>query len=202
MTHAGQPNANPFYRIEEFDVLCGRDKNAFNNPGNRRFRRLVSDALERYLKASTRKEKSMVIRSVVETVRRQGGRFLQVDRSTKRYIELDDKQSHEKTGHALRDMALQQRRTRTSTSRPPRGLTTPRCAEAATLPSAPSSLLGAFDRTVDPNLPMIPQSDLPMEDACTEYPVGEYWDDSLELSLDEPALEDLVGSITETTDTT
>jgi hypothetical protein len=91
-----------------FDVLCGRDKAAFNNIGNRRFRITVSLSLERYLNAPTRKDKSIVIKSVVTMVRKNGGRFLQLAISQQQptYIELNEKQSHEKAGHALRDMAL------------------------------------------------------------------------------------------------
>jgi hypothetical protein len=93
-----------------FDVLCGRDKNAFNNTGNRRFRVSVSLALERYINAPTRKDKSIVIKSVVTMVRNNGGRFLQESVNkhdgTVTYVELNDKRCHEKSGHALRDMAL------------------------------------------------------------------------------------------------
>jgi hypothetical protein len=99
----------PAEQIGLFDVLCGRDKAAFNNIGNRRFRITVSLSLERYLNAPTRKDKSIVIKSVVTMVRKNGGRFLQLlssENEQTSYIELNEKQSHEKAGHALRDMAL------------------------------------------------------------------------------------------------
>jgi hypothetical protein len=86
------------------DVVCGRHKAAFNNIGNRRFRVIVSLALERFTNAPTRKDKSIVIKSVADVVRGCGGHFLQ--RQGGNWIELDEKQTHEKVGHALRDMAM------------------------------------------------------------------------------------------------
>lgn len=104
------------FLFQPYDVVCGRDKIAFNNVGNRRFRITVSLALERFMKSPTRKAKSIVIRSVANLVRSNGGRFLQptvMTRNTpknsctqQRYFELDAKQSRLKVGHALRDLAL------------------------------------------------------------------------------------------------
>jgi hypothetical protein len=95
--------------IGMYDVLCGRDKAAFNNAGNRRFRVVVSSSLDRYLQASTRKDKSAVIRSVVTMLYSAGGKFLQEvpnkDNDRPLYTALNEKQAHEKAGHALRDMA-------------------------------------------------------------------------------------------------
>lgn len=96
-----------------YDVLCGRDKEAFNNIGNRRFRVTVSLALDRYTQALTRKEKSTVIHSVAVLVQQNGGRFLHKTNTNtndgnakNEYTELNEKQRHDKVGHALRDMAL------------------------------------------------------------------------------------------------
>jgi hypothetical protein len=87
-----------------YDVVCGRHRTAFNNIGNRRFRVTVSLALERYTSAPTRKDKSIVIKSIAALVQSNGGRFLQ--RQGGAWVELNEKQSHEKVGHALRDMAI------------------------------------------------------------------------------------------------
>lgn len=87
-----------------YDVLCGRDKTAFQNVGNRRFRVTVSLHLERYMGANSRKDKSIIIKSVAALVRSTGGRFLQRKGDT--LIQLNEKQTHEKVGHALRDMAM------------------------------------------------------------------------------------------------
>lgn len=95
---------NVVNELGNYDVICGRHKTAFNNVGNRRFRVTVSLSLARYLSAPTRKDKSIVIKSVAALVRSTGGRFLQ--RKKGAWVELDEKQTHVKVGHALRDMAL------------------------------------------------------------------------------------------------
>lgn len=87
-----------------YDVICGRDKEAFNNIGNRRFRVTVSLTLGRYQQAQSRKEKSTVIKSVAILVQNNGGRFLQKKKG--KWFQLNEKQTHEKVGHALRDMAM------------------------------------------------------------------------------------------------
>jgi hypothetical protein len=87
-----------------YDVICGRHKAAFDNIGNRRFRVLVALAHEKYANASSRAHKSIVIKDIVDSVHNGGGRFLQ--RLGCNWVELDDKQTHDKVGHALRDMAV------------------------------------------------------------------------------------------------
>lgn len=87
-----------------YDVICGRHKAAFDNIGNRRFRVLVALAHEKYANAPTRAHKSIVIKDIVDSVHNGGGRFLQ--RLGCDWVELDDKQTHDKVGHALRDMAV------------------------------------------------------------------------------------------------
>lgn len=199
------------FGIGEFDVLCGRDKNAFNNAGNRRFRFLVSQAMGSYLRASTRSEKSVVIRSVVEMVRCNGGRFLQesVDTTdgTKHYMELDEKKSHEKAGHALRDMALLRgtKSKKPTSKKSSCSLTTssetPLLAEEKVKSSSPL-LICEFDEHMDQNLSPYPQSSFHCGRTCTEHLIEENWDDASDVSIDESAFDDLVRSIAEATDTT
>jgi hypothetical protein len=87
--------------IGTYDVLCGRHKAAFNNVGNRRFRITVALALDRYLSAKTRRDKSNVIRSIRSLVHSNGGRFLQMDHG--QWIELNEERAHKKVAHAMRD---------------------------------------------------------------------------------------------------
>jgi hypothetical protein len=89
--------------IGMYDVLCGRHKAAFNNIGNRRFRITVSLALDRYLSAGTRREKSNVIKSITSLVHRNGGRFLQLEHG--KWIELNAERAHKKVAHAMRDVS-------------------------------------------------------------------------------------------------
>lgn len=88
--------------VGPYDVVCGRQKEAFRNVGNRRFRVTVSLWMEKYVAAPTRQCKSKVIAAVAEQVKANGGRFLK--RRNNEWVELDDKQAKEKVGHALRDM--------------------------------------------------------------------------------------------------
>lgn len=87
-----------------YDVLCGRNKIAFNNIGNRRFRVMVSIWLNNYVNvAKRRKEKSQIVRSIIASTKACGGRFLQEREGV--LVELSDREAHVKVGHAIRDMA-------------------------------------------------------------------------------------------------
>lgn len=88
--------------IGPYDVLCGRQKEVFRNVGNRRFRVTVSLAVNQYMAARSRVCKSKVICSVTEQVKATGGRFLKWQENE--WVELNEKRSREKVGHALRDM--------------------------------------------------------------------------------------------------
>jgi len=99
-----------------YDVLCGRDREAFNNIGNRRFRVTVSILLDRYVSAKSRQDKSLVILAVIDIVRGNGGRFVRQRDGV--LVELDDKQTREKVGHCLRDMATARDLTKSPTSSP------------------------------------------------------------------------------------
>ena len=94
-------------KIQPYDILCGRDKAAFNNTGNRRFRVTINLNLPRYVQANSKNEKSEMILSLVRFLRNDVGvRFLQ--KKGKSYFELDEKQSRSKVGRALRDMLVAQ----------------------------------------------------------------------------------------------
>ena len=88
-----------------YDIVCGRNKLAFNNIGNRRFRVTIQLSMDRYMAATTRNDTSNVIKHVANIVRQNGGRFLRLSPDGKCWIELDKKHVHEKVGHALRDAA-------------------------------------------------------------------------------------------------
>jgi hypothetical protein len=71
--------------------------------GNKRFRDAVTSALDNYMEASNRFEKSLVINSIVDIIRASGGRFLKWDFQMGKWYELTSQQSKEKVGHAIRD---------------------------------------------------------------------------------------------------
>lgn len=91
-------------QIGPYDIKCGRHRDAFNNVGNRRFRITISLNIERYLAASTRREKAEVIGSIIELVEGNGGCFLKWSVQRQDWIALNSKQARAKVGHAMRDM--------------------------------------------------------------------------------------------------
>ena len=92
-----------------YDVLCGRDKDAFNSTGNRRFRLTIGLHFRPYMNASSRKKRSEVIVHVTDTILKKiGYRFLvPIDKGC--YMELEERRVRAKVGHALRDMAMYHR---------------------------------------------------------------------------------------------
>ena len=57
------------YEPTEFSVICARGKRAHDSPGNTWFRSLVEQHSLQYANASTKMEKSVVVSTIVETVR-------------------------------------------------------------------------------------------------------------------------------------
>ena len=111
-----QPQSAPDETLGPYDIICGRNKLAFNNIGNRRFRVTIQLLMDRYMAATTRNETSKVIVHVADLVRENGGRFLRLSSDGKSWIELDKKQAHEKVGHALRDAASTKREADSTTT--------------------------------------------------------------------------------------
>ena len=102
-----------------YDVLCGREAQAWNNEGNVRFRSIISDNVQRYMNASTTSAKTAVIKSVIHQVVQGGtdghgrhGRFIKQGSDGSYLRELTKRETHQKVGHAIRDLVkqLQQRR--------------------------------------------------------------------------------------------
>lgn len=88
--------------IRPYDIICGRNSLAFNNIGNRRFRVTISLNLQRYNRAKTKQERTLVIRSIIDVLRLEAGaRFLK--RKGDVFVELSERQVRQKVAHALRD---------------------------------------------------------------------------------------------------
>eukprot|EP00542_Grammatophora_oceanica_P022939 CAMPEP_0194033110 /NCGR_PEP_ID=MMETSP0009_2-20130614/5899_1 /TAXON_ID=210454 /ORGANISM="Grammatophora oceanica, Strain CCMP 410" /LENGTH=511 /DNA_ID=CAMNT_0038673731 /DNA_START=373 /DNA_END=1908 /DNA_ORIENTATION=+ len=86
------------------DVICGRGGSANKHVGNYNFRALVQANKEMYV-TLTKKQKMMVARKIVETIRNQhpSGRFLQKDTKTGMWFDIGLPRSLEKTSQALRE---------------------------------------------------------------------------------------------------
>lgn len=87
----------------EYDVMCGRGIHSQNNSGNRRFRAIIDENLEQYLEVRTKREKSLIVQSIIARIHRNKGRFVRKDRDTGEWHEIDTHEVKEKVGHALRD---------------------------------------------------------------------------------------------------
>mmetsp|Transcript_16818 Transcript_16818/g.27289 ORF Transcript_16818/g.27289 Transcript_16818/m.27289 type:complete len:372 (-) Transcript_16818:318-1433(-) len=86
------------------DILCGRGKAYSNHPGNKEFSAVIKNSLQRYVDASKRIDKSMVVASVVTQILESGARFVKQEKSSGRWFQMSEDQVHEKTGHAIRDL--------------------------------------------------------------------------------------------------
>jgi hypothetical protein len=100
-----KPPKKSLVRVGPYDIICGRSSTAFNNVGNKRFRVTIALNLPRFMAATTKSDKSEVIRSTVQTMLYENGtRFLK--RTPKGLVQLNERGAREKVGHALRDLAL------------------------------------------------------------------------------------------------
>ena len=90
----------------EYDVVCGRGKGSYNRAGNRRLRVIIRKHLEEYLHSDNKVYKSAIIAKIIRQVKIQDeGRanFLKKDK-TGAWIELAEKTTREKVGHAIREV--------------------------------------------------------------------------------------------------
>jgi hypothetical protein len=84
------------------DVLCGRGKKNWQHLGNVHFRNVIRINVDRYIDAPTKNDKTLVVISIVDEIRAQGGRFLKDDLYG-RWYDIGDAQARDKVGHSLRD---------------------------------------------------------------------------------------------------
>ena len=86
-----------------FDVICARGKHAKQHTGNHRFRQIIEMSLPKYDKATTKLEKSLIVSSIVDSVRQASpnGGFVREEKG--RWYEVGDHIAREKVGQCLRD---------------------------------------------------------------------------------------------------
>jgi len=96
-----------FENPRPYDILCGRNRNSFNNIGNRRFRITISMNVEKYNSMRSRHERSKFIASLAQTMRYEVGfRFLKKKGGKNpQTVDLSDEEIRAKIGHALRDLS-------------------------------------------------------------------------------------------------
>jgi hypothetical protein len=88
------------------DVLLGRTQTSFNNFGNKMFRQRIHALVPRYLNARSRTDKTMLIKNLIVSITAEGGRFLKLQGSKKRWVDVSDGPlTRNKVSHAVRDAA-------------------------------------------------------------------------------------------------
>ena len=88
------------------DVICARGKAAKDHSGNRLFRMLIQESVERYEQSETKLEKSIIVSQIIESVREgcpEGG-FVKRDIKSGRWYEVGDVWAREKVGQSIRDV--------------------------------------------------------------------------------------------------
>lgn len=110
---AAAPGSGGSLVIRPNDILCGRGKVSFNHCGNRRFRHIVSQAIDEYSQASSKWEKSLVAARLVSVIHSAGGRFLKQKKENEdEWYELSSSESKSKVSHAIRDAIAATKQTR------------------------------------------------------------------------------------------
>lgn len=89
------------------DVLCGRGKPIQHHPGNRRFLEIVQVHRDSYQNAPSRADKRRITFDIISTIRKSGGRFLQLDPATGKYQDVGDDLARDKVSHALRSRKVE-----------------------------------------------------------------------------------------------
>ncbi|CAB9515267.1 Nitrilase family, member 2 [Seminavis robusta] len=93
----------PDFVPTEFSVICARGKRAYESKGNTWFRSLVAQYAHRYATASTKMEKSVVVTTIVDTVRKASpvGSFIRKVKG--QWQEVSEGVARERVGQKLRD---------------------------------------------------------------------------------------------------
>ena len=97
------------------DVICAPGKEARNHAGNINYRNIIKMELENYSKASSKLEKSLIVSSIVDKIRRDSpnGGFVKLNTKTGEWYEVGDHLAREKVGQSFRDSLSSQYRSST-----------------------------------------------------------------------------------------
>jgi len=102
------------YEPSEYDVVCGRGKGNYSQPGNKRLHVIVQEYLQTYSEAKTKLDKTLVLDVIVDRVREQNNgttRFVKFD-SKIGWVEISCEQAREKVGHVIRQALVQSNNSR------------------------------------------------------------------------------------------
>ena len=102
MTH--ENNDSRQLRPKEFDVICGRGREAFDHTGNRHLRSLVKAQVRKYSRAKTRPDRTRIVSGIIKSIQSKGSAgFVKKDEKTGVWEKVEDKLVREKIGQLLRN---------------------------------------------------------------------------------------------------
>ena len=97
----GPKNAKPLpesFEPTEYSVICARGKRAYESPGNTWFRSLVEQHRQQYLNAANKVAKSIVVTTIVDTVRKASPEGSFVRKINGRWHEVSEAIARERVG--------------------------------------------------------------------------------------------------------
>ncbi len=111
------PTASTSCGPNEHDIVCSRGKVFYNLPGNIRFREAIRSFMPKYMKATSKMDKSLIIDNIIDitvTVDALGrpSRFLKYHSRTNSWSIMGHDQVRDKVGHALREAVYDMERER------------------------------------------------------------------------------------------
>jgi hypothetical protein len=125
LVKAGQPPLpvegkrllEPGFQPGPFDVICARGDAVKKHLGNIRFLQIIDQNMQKYSEAASRLEKSIIVSSVIESIRESspGGGFVGEDAGN--WYEVGDQVAREKVGQRFRDGLSSQYRSSSRTKR-------------------------------------------------------------------------------------
>ena len=90
------------------DVICARGKDAKNHQGNKKYKQLIQQFLQKYASVDTKYEKSIIVSQVINVIRTNcentntHGGFVK-QHTDGRWYQVDDQAVREKVGQGFRD---------------------------------------------------------------------------------------------------
>jgi len=97
------------YEPNGYDVVCGRGRGNYSQPGNKRLHLIVQEYIQTYSEAKTKLDKTLVLDVIVDRVQEQNNgtaRFVKFDRRTG-WVEIGAEKAREKVGHVVRQALFQ-----------------------------------------------------------------------------------------------
>ncbi|CAJ1932667.1 unnamed protein product [Cylindrotheca closterium] len=104
-----RPLTTTTYQPTGQDIICGRGRGSFLHEGNKVYLSLLRRNVHAYLHAKKRVEKSVIISTVVSSLKERGFRFLKQDDRNQRWYELSESDCYDRTAHAIRDLIRKQK---------------------------------------------------------------------------------------------